>query len=518
MNWLFWIMGAALLFGLASVLALWSYGRFARQARGTSSQAIAPGADSAIDQLVAPLEDAHSGQSGLAAVFDNHRAFALRALSARAAGRSLDMLYYIWRDDMTGRMMSRELLRAADRGVRVRLLLDDVNVQGFDPKYLALNGHPGIEVRLFNPIRNRGGYLRRGLEMLLGIVRFNRRMHCKAWIADGRLALVGGRNIGDTYFGAVSRRGRGSGKRRNSRDLDLLLLGPAVRRSSEIFDTYWNSGLALPISALWKDHEADLTRFRAELDAELGTAAAGLYLRQTLGENPALAGELAAMSLHWTASVKVLADPPEKALGQARGGWMPGELLPLLSQARFSVKLVTPYFVPGREGMAVLGGLASRGVRLQILTNALSVTDHTVVHGAYRRYRRPLLAAGVALYEFAPPTRRGTPGEMLHGKLFLIDHRQGFVGSFNFDLRSAFLNTEMGILFEDEALVEELLQEFASDISPARAHALHLQGRLLSWRLAGSRSDRHKYHEPSAPPFRRGLSWVIGHLPIHSQL
>lgn len=518
MNWLFWILGAALLFGLASVLALWSYGRFARQARGAPSQAIPPGTDSAIDRLVAPLEAARSGQSGLAAVFDNHRAFALRALSARAAGRSLDMLYYIWRDDMTGRMLSRELLRAADRGVRVRLLLDDVNVQGFDPKYLALNGHPGIEVRLFNPIRNRGGYLRRGLEMLLGIVRFNRRMHCKAWIADGRLALVGGRNIGDTYFGAISRRLRSPGQRRNSRDLDLLLLGPSVRHSAEVFDAYWNSGLALPISALWKDHESDLARFRAELDAEQRTPAAVRYLRKSLGVQPALAGELKGLSLHWTDSVKVLADPPEKALGQGRDGWMPGELLPLMSQARFSVKLVTPYFVPGREGMAVLTGLASRGVRLQILTNALSVTNHTIVHGAYRRYRRALLAAGVALYEFAPPARRGRAGEMLHGKMFLIDHRQGFVGSFNFDLRSAFLNTEMGILFEDDALVGELSGEFARDISPARSHALQLQGRLLSWRLAGNRANRHKYHEPSAPPLRRGLSWVIGHLPIHSQL
>jgi cardiolipin synthase C len=221
--WLAWIAGIAAALALASVVALWSYGRFARARAGAGSRSIPPGSDAPLDRMLAPLEAAHPGQSGTALSIESRAAFDQRMQSAALARRSIDAMYYIWRDDLTGRLLAQALLEAAERGVRVRLLLDDVNILGRDPTYLAMNSHPRIEVRLFNPIRAREGYIRRGIELLLNLVRYHRRMHCKAWIVDGRVALIGGRNVGDEYFGAAK------GRRRNVRDLDLALAGAILR-------------------------------------------------------------------------------------------------------------------------------------------------------------------------------------------------------------------------------------------------------------------------------------------------
>ncbi|MFD1914380.1 phospholipase D-like domain-containing protein [Halodurantibacterium flavum] len=500
MFWAWWVLLAVAAFAAASALALWSFGRFARQARGAQSFALPLAGNSALDRLVLPLLAERPGQTGLSLVVDNLRAFSLRQEAVQKAGRSLDALYYIWRDDLTGRLLLHELLSAADRGVRVRLLLDDVNTQGFDRIYLALNRHPMIEVRVFNPVLNRRNALRRGAEMLLALVRYNRRMHCKAWIADGRVAIVGGRNIGDTYFGA--RRTR----RRSSRDYDLVVAGallPAVQKS---FDAYWNCSMALPIAALWMGYEADLGRARTRLRA----VAAGQGARDYLARLPPPGGLTA--GLHWTDKAELLVDPPEKAQGQERQAWITQKLRPVFDGATARLQMVTPYFVPGKEDVAFLQDLAQRGVSVEVVTNALAATNHMVVHGAYRRYRKPLLEKGVRIHEFAPPDEQGRRGEMLHGKAFIVDGRAGFIGSFNYDLRSAFLNTEMGVLFEHPDLVAELEAEVARLVRPEVAFALSLEGRRLRWNLPdGSQMG----HEPDAPYMRRSLSWFIGHLPIH---
>lgn len=395
MTLIIWLAGVAAGFAAASLLALYSYGRFARNARGAPADML-PRAEAAteIDRALAPLEAAHPGESGIACLFDAHAALVRRVASVREAGRSLDLMYYIWRDDLAGRMLAREVLAAADRGVRVRLLLDDVNVQGFDPKYLALNGHPNIEVRLFNPGRSRRTALGRGVEMVLCLVRFNRRMHCKLWLADGRLAITGGRNIGNIYFDTAAPR------RRIARDADLLLAGPVAHQTGNVFDGFWNSGLALPITALWRNYEAGLDRFRARIESEAQGNAARRLLR--LAEGATL---LPAGGLVWTRAIRLLADPPGKALGRGRDGWLPAALVPILEGAQASVQIVSPYFVPGAEGMGRLIRMARSGVQVQIVTNALTATDQTIVHGAYRRYRRPLLAAGARLFEFAPRGR-----------------------------------------------------------------------------------------------------------------
>ncbi|MBK5926494.1 phospholipase D-like domain-containing protein [Rhodobaculum claviforme] len=508
MTLLVWLAGLAVVFAAASYLALYSYGRFARQARGASSWVLPPApADTALDRATAPLEAAHPGASGLGCVFDNRAALALRLASLRAAGRSLDMVSYIWRDDLGGQLLALEVLAAADRGVRVRLLLDDVNVQGVDPKFRALNGHPGVEVRLYNPVRNRRTAVRRGIEMLLMAVRFNRRMHAKLWIADTRVAITGGRNIGNEYFDVPSPR------KRRVRDADLVLVGPLARAAGALFDTYWNSDQALPIAAFWRDYDAGLERFRERLAETAATPAARALLAHATGASPLPEG------LCWSSGARLVADPPDKAMGRGREDWMPAALVPAMQGARTRLRLVTPYFVPGQEGAAELVALSARGVAVEVVTNALAVTNHLLVHGAYRRYRRPLLAAGVTLHEFAPAERRGTGrAPMLHSKMFTVDGRVGFVGSFNFDLRSAWLNIEAGVLFDDPALVAELEAEIDRLGAAERAYSLSIAGRRLCW-TDGPRPDHAPIlHEPDAGALRRGASWVIGHLPIHKYL
>ena len=240
-----WIAALAALIAFVSWSAHRSYRRFLRKVRGPASNALpCAGPDTPLDGLFGPLQQRHAGQSGLLLLLDNADAFAARALSAALAGRSLDLMYYIWSTDRAGWLLIDALVAAADRGARIRLLLDDVNVQGFDRTFLALTQHPLIEVRLFNPVRNRGHVVRRMVEMALGLSRFNRRMHGKMWIADGRLAILGGRNIGDTYFGADE-------GEPISVDADVMLVGPKVADVSAVFDSYWNLGLSLPIVALW---------------------------------------------------------------------------------------------------------------------------------------------------------------------------------------------------------------------------------------------------------------------------
>ena len=508
---LLWIAVGAGAAVLASFLAHRSYRRFLRKSRGPASKSL-PRGDVAtkLDALLDPLEAQNPGQSGLATLLDNSDAFAARALSASQAGRSLDLMYYIWRTDVTGWLLLDALVAAADRGVRVRLLLDDVNVQGFDPAFLALTGHPLIEVRLFNPTRNRGHVIRRTVEMLLGLARFNRRMHGKLWIADGRLAIIGGRNIGDTYFSALD------ADTRHSIDADMLLVGPKIAEVAALFDSYWNLGLSMPILALWPGFKLNLTAFRSRLVRHVGSAGSRRYLAQTLDGRTAEA--VLAGRLHWTDKVQLLADPPDKAYGNHSAPWMSTAIADILLRAQTEVRLITPYFVPGRAGIAGLTGLAERGVRVCLLTNALSATDMLLVYGAYRRYRGALLAAGAVIHEFSPVPKKGRQRDVLHSKVFVIDRTQAIVGSLNFDLRSAFTNTELGLLFEHPALVADITGMIDTLSAPDQAYAVSRPQHALHWAVARPGLPAVMLVEPEASRPQRAISWLVGWLPIQAYL
>lgn len=452
-----------------------------------------------------------SGKSGLLLISDNYDAFAVRVLAARSAVRTLDLMYYLWHDDHTGRLLMQEVFRAAQRGVRVRMLLDDVNPRKSDSAYLALSSHPNIELKLFNPSGIRARGIMRSVEVVLRLFALTRRMHNKAWIADDTIAIVGGRNVGDAYFDAAET---------NFRDLDLLLLGPAVQQTARIFEAFWNCQEAKPIGNL--DSAATIANTNPFEGSDGETES---KLLNGVGDRGSIAEFIATSNdVHWVERVRVISDPPEKVRGWRRRSWLMKELLPIIQSAQKCLEIVSPYFIPGKRGSAILSGLISDGVDVAVLTNSLAATDVAAVHGAYANYRRRLLRSGVRLFELQPFSRQtkisvfGSKGASLHTKAFSVDDRTGFVGSFNFDPRSVSLNAEMGVLFEDEKLVAELRQRFQSEISPEASYRLELKGNVLHWHGCDEGRLQDYTHEPEAGISRRMLAALVRHLPIESQL
>ena len=452
-----------------------------------------------------------AGKSGLQLIADNYDAFAVRALAARSAVLSLDLMYYLWRDDNTGRLLLREVVRAADRGVKVRLLLDDINPRSTDATYLALDGHPNIQLRLFNATGMRNSRVLRALELVARMFAMTRRMHNKAWIVDGKVAIVGGRNIGDAYFDAAET---------NFRDLDLLLLGPAAEQTSAIFERFWTCSVADPIRRLNNAKARKLAPLLAPIDGE-----ASSRMLETIKHESLDAYIAATSSMHWTHEARVISDPPEKVAGNRRRNWLMHELLPVIEAARHHVEVVSPYFIPGRRGTKAFRRLIARKVKISVLTNSLAATDVAAVHGGYANYRRRLLRLGVELFElqrFRPKEQIsvfGSKGASLHTKAFSVDDRVGFVGSFNFDPRSVSLNSEMGVLFEDRALVTKLRERFESEKSPETSFRVVLRGGRLHW-IGNDENDRLQdyVHEPGAGILRRLIATVVRFLPLESQL
>jgi putative cardiolipin synthase len=461
------------------------------------------------------------GMAGVSLVPDNRTAFALRALSARAASGTLDLQYYTWNEDATGALLAREALRAADRGVRVRVLLDDLYVRGYERELAALAEHPAVEVRLYNPFRVRSwGALGAAVDFLLASYRLNHRMHNKAWIADGRLFIGGGRNVGDEYFGAASQF--------NFRDLDLVVEGEAAEQAVANFDRYWNSVRVRPIEALAAAPRRgrpscglDELRRRLEAAAE-GPAGSGYLSRSSAG--PDLAGLLAEdRVLVPVERVRIAADPPRKGLGRRRAPGLLSEVRAAIGAAGREVFIVSPYFVPGRRGARLLAGLVRRGVRVTVVTNSLAATDVLAVHGGYARHRRRLLRAGIELRELKRGGQEGASllgsggNASLHTKAFCVDGELAFVGSFNFDPRSAHLNTEMGTFVQDPGVAGRLREEFVRLTDPARSWAVRLDGAgRLAWSDAAAGEPLRG--EPGTTWTRRALARVLGWLPIEPYL
>jgi putative cardiolipin synthase len=381
--------------------------------------------------------------------------------------------------------------------------------------YLALTIHPNVEVRLFNPTRSRNGVFVRGLEMLLSVARVNRRMHNKSWIADGRIAVVGGRNIGDAYFDA--------GNPSNFCDLDLLLLGPAVVQAEVIFDRFWNSKAAIPIGFLSQRQQSyELQALRRQLDTLAIGEQAEPYLRrvaESMSDQPMLSGQV-----HWSKDAQVISDPPEKANAIGQDGWLMNTISPILASATTDIEIISPYFVPGRSGADELAAIAAKGVRVVVLTNSLAATDVAAVHGAYARYRRPLLKSGVELFELKPYDRKsrislmGSSSASLHTKAFTVDGRIGFIGSMNFDPRSVSLNTEMGVLFTHPDIIRGVKHTFAEESASRKSYRVFLKRHTLSWLDKAAIPPVILDREPKASFGRRIVAILVGLLPIESLL
>lgn len=508
-----------ILFVLASLLSVYGYGVFAKKVKGAPSHALQVDeqALTTLDKALIPQTQRHPEQSGLVMLQDNLDAFAMRAISAREAGRSLDLQYYIWHDDLTGRLLGAELLAAADRGVRVRLLLDDITTHNRSSMLSALARHSNIDIRIFNPTRARNTGFKRGIELALRVFSANRRMHNKAWIADNQVAIVGGRNIGDEYFDAAAGI--------NFFDMDLLVGGHAVGQASAIFDEYWNSDAVIPLTALVKAPEHALDKLRTKVAEQAQTVAALPYI-QELRDTPSVKALFQGKAaVYWTEHVRVVSDPVGKAKGEDRHNWLLGTLLAEWGRADTDLKIISPYFVPSQAGVSMFEQLSRRGVAVSVLTNSLAATDVLAVHGGYAPYRLPLLAQGVKLFELKPFAERprknilGSSGASLHTKAFVVDHQLGFIGSFNFDPRSAIWNTEMGVIFTEPTIVHELEQEFARLTSPEASYAVSASDGELQWQEMNNQGERQTWtKEPESRWWQRWSATVIGWLPIESQL
>ena len=458
-------------------------------------------------------------------------AFLARLALAELAERSIDAQYYIWHKDQTGQLLVSALLRAADRGVRVRVLIDDVGSAANDMGLLVLDGHPNIEVRLFNPVASRSA---RMLGMLFDFSRTNRRMHNKSFTADNQFTIVGGRNIGDEYFEAQSEVDFG--------DLDALTIGAAVADVSGLFDRYWNSPAVYAIGDLTTarpDAEA-YAKARASLQ-EVEREQRGLAYAQALRES-AMARQLREGRIPFTAAhVRVLADDPAKVErpDEDISKNLRPQLMPEMAGLREQVTMVSPYFVPGDEGVQGLRRLRESGVRVRVVTNSLASTDEPAVYAGYARYQRALLEAGVELYEISPAAERDGAGKgrkrdedaphgssrsraALHAKVLIFDCRSFFVGSMNLDPRSAFTNTEIGFVVDAPGEALKLCAQLDKGL-PQNAYRLELrkpesgEARIEWVGMEEGREVRYA-KEPMTSGWKRFKSWFYSLLPIEPLL
>jgi putative cardiolipin synthase len=495
-------------------------------APGPPSEAIPIGESAFLDHEVQRELSGQPGISAVRLVQQNPLAFAYRLETARRAERSLDVQYYIWHADYTGRFLAAELVLAAERGVRVRVLLDGLDMRDRQHALAIADSHPNLEVRLFNPFL--GSALGLAGELLQRGGRLNHRMHNKAWIADNRVAILGGRNIGDEYFGAA--------EDANFSDTGLVVGGPAVAQASREFDRYWNSAVVTPVTSLTESGPgpAQLQQLLQE-SRDYGTRAGKAPFAVALQDPARLAERLAMRPAPIKVrDVQVVADDPDKMESTARGarGARASRVLDAVMQrarqAERELLIVSPYFVPGEDGAAILLALAKRGVRVAVLTNSLAATDVAGVHAGYSKYRKALLAGGVELYEMkrtasdAIDRKRlsltGSSQASLHTKAVTVDGRWTFIGSMNLDPRSVNINTEMGALLESEELAAQMRAQFASTSLPEVAYAVRLVDGRLRWTDSENGRERVFDSEPEASFARRAAAALLRLLPLESQL
>ena len=461
--------------------------------------------------------------------------FATRIEMTRAAKHSLDLQYFIFTADSTGLLLSKAVLAAADRGVRVRILVDDGSTVAGDEQVQALSAHPHIEVRVFNPFHYRGHIgLFKAVDFAFEKGRVDYRMHNKLFVADNSIALVGGRNVGDEYF-QVSPDAQYA-------DDDVFVGGPLVRKLSATFDDFWNSSLAIPARALIKDASSpeQLAHRRASLDAHWRAAeeARADYLKRADGGEP-LSGMLnGQLPLFWSHGTVVCDSPDKKqVLSEGRHGrLMYRPIAEALTHVQSEFLMITPYLVPTAGELELLKAMRARGVRVRILTNSLNSTNELSAHSGYMHYRRQLLEEGVELYEVRSmlgASSRGTGQKQslsrfghygLHGKLLVFDRKSMYAGSMNFDKRSRLLNTEIGVIIDSPELAAQTAARFEAMTQPASAYAVSLQpgkpgkAAAMVWRTSENGMPVDYMREPSNSLRRRLEATVLSFLPIEGEL
>ena len=479
----------------------------------TRSAALIDTGETRLGKAAGLLTHEHAGQSGLLRLVTGRDAFAARIRLADIAERSLDVQYYIWHNDLTGTLLLGALRRAADRGVRVRLLLDDNGTRGLDDAIAAVGAHQNIEVRLFNPFGTRRW---RGFESVVEFARLNRRMHNKSFTADNQVTIVGGRNIGDAYFDAEADM--------LFVDLDVLAIGPVVADVSQDFDGYWASESSYPAERLIAAAPSHLIEnVIAEANRIERSPAAAAYAK-AVAQEPLVRKMLERdITFEWAVTHLVSDDPAKGKGGAEEDTFMWARLKRVMKPPTTELALVSAYFVPGGAGVAYLAALARSGVKVSVLTNSLEATDVAAVHSGYAKWRQSMLAAGVRLWEMkrsatatsVPLSRSGgSSGSSLHTKTFEVDRAQVFIGSFNFDPRSRRLNTELGFVIDSPSMATDISETMSVRLAE-RAYRLRLspEGSIHWIELVQGREIVHDT-EPGTTFWQRFGVGVLSVLPI----
>ncbi|HEX5047015.1 MAG TPA: phospholipase D family protein [Gammaproteobacteria bacterium] len=461
-----------------------------------------------VSAQLAPKESAHW-------LLDrNELAFTARLALTDSAVSTLDVQYFIWQEDATGYLLAGRLLDAADRGVKIRLLLDDFSVTTRNEELLRLDAHPSIEVRLFNPWAARGGSAAKLGELVRRLSELNPRMHNKTYIADGHLAIVGGRNIGDRYFGLYAPFVQN--------DLDVLLEGPIVDDVEKSFDVFWNSTLTYPAASFYTPPEpaAVVATARAEIGGAV--AAAGELLQAFPPRAAGWDEYLSSLTADFAKGRDVLYYDGPELRDPVRMRLAP-RLLSFIAGAQHDVLISAPYFIPDEDLRNLLRTLVARGVRVRVITNSLATNNHVVAHTGYKKWRREVLAAGVELYELradaeslalyiTPPATAAALG--LHTKAIVVDGERTFIGSPNIDPRSLVLNTELGIATESPDLARRLGDLIERDMAPQNAWRVTMDAEgWLTW-TSGSEQVRR---QPAKGFRQRTIEFLLNLLPLKKQ-
>ena len=464
----------------------------------------------------------HPEQSGFRLINGGVAALMTRAALADLAERAIDVQYYIYEPDAAGAFLLERLIAAAERGVRVRILLDDFGL-GFEDVALArlVDAHPGIEIRIFNPFPLRARWSR-PLQLALQLDRLGMRMHNKLFVADSQIAVVGGRNISNTYFEAEGES--------NFRDLDILASGPVVRDVAGHFDDYWNSPVAVPVAAFRVTPGERAGRHELEELHRFANDAHGPHAEYARRKAEFVKRLLTGMAdLIWARGESVSELPVRDSAGPAKSARPASEIGRTLASARndarSEVVTVMAYYIPGKRGLEVVSGMTARGVRVRILTNSLASTDVLAAHAGYSRYRPALLAAGIELHEYRADAHRPAPKDQimragssdsaLHAKVRVYDRRIVWIGSANSDPRSRRINTEAGVLIDSEILAERFLKALEEDFSPQQSWRLTLEdggspggAKQITWHGEQDGKPVRTQEEPGGG-FRRALSQLF---------
>lgn len=409
---------------------------------------------------------AHPGQSGFLLLGNGLDAFVARTLLAHGAERSIDVQYYLYHNDLVSRLFTNQLLKAADRGVRVRLLVDDMGLEDRDLGAALIDSHPNVDVRIFNPFSRKRSRI---IQLVTRMGSVTRRMHNKSFTVDNQVTILGGRNMGNEYFDADPDLAFS--------DLDVMAIGPVAQEVSAAFDLYWNSELAYPVSVLVGKPPTpeEINQKRRKLDEFVAQQVDSNYLQALRDSNLANAIRQNNVHFNWGEAV-VLYDQPEKILHDFDKSeyHLAPKLIPYFEGVQEELIIFSPYFIPGKKGTVLLAQLSERGVRVRIFTNSLASNDVGIVHAGYSKYRKDLLHAGVELYEMNKTMSRkerkdkkgkhGLTKASLHAKSFVFDRKKVFIGSLNLDPRALVHNTEIGVVLESAEIAAEMSGWFDQNI------------------------------------------------------